>query len=67
MACFFPGALYYSKTGAFKVNQTIFEVGGKNKSKKQIKDNLNNAYLVKDDILYGSRYEIPLYLFGFLY
>jgi predicted AAA+ superfamily ATPase len=28
---------------------------------------LKNAYLVKDDILFGSKYEIPLYLFGFLY
>lgn len=59
--------VYYSKTGDFEINRTIFEIGGKNKTKKQIKNNLDNAYLVKDDILYGSKYEIPLYLFGFLY
>ena len=59
--------IYYSKAGDFKVENTVFEIGGKNKTKKQIKNNLNNAYLVKDDILYGNRFEIPLYLFGFLY
>lgn len=59
--------IYYSKTGDFEVNSTIFEIGGKNKTKKQIKNNLDNAYLVKDNILYGNRHEIPLYLFGFLY
>ena len=59
--------IYYSETGDFEVNNTIFEIGGKSKSKKQIKNNPDNAYLVKDDILYGNRFEIPLYLFGFLY
>lgn len=59
--------IYYSKTGDFEINDTVFEIGGKSKSKKQIKDKLDNAFLVKDDILYGSKYEIPLYLFGFLY
>ncbi len=59
--------IYYSKTGDFEVNNTIFEIGGKNKKLKQIQNNLDNAYLVKDNILYGSKYEIPLYLFGFLY
>ena len=59
--------IYYSPNGDFEVNRTLFEVGGKNKSLKQIKDKLKNAYLVKDDILFGSKYEIPLYLFGFLY
>ncbi len=61
------GKIFYSKAGDFEVNNTIFEIGGKNKTLKQIKNNLSNAYLVKDNILYGSKYEIPLYLFGFLY
>lgn len=43
-----------------------FEVGGSNKSKKQIKD-LKNAFVVKDGIDYGSGNVIPLWLFGFLY
>ena len=59
--------IYYDRTGDFEVEKTIFEIGGKNKNLKQIKENLGNAYLVKDDILVGSKYEIPLYLFGFLY
>jgi uncharacterized protein len=59
--------IYYSKTGDFEVNGTIFEIGGKNKTLKQIKSKLKNSFVVKDDILYGSRFEIPLYLFGFLY
>ena len=59
--------VHYSRVGDFVVNDIIFEVGGKSKSKKQIKNKLEKAYLVKDDILYGSKYEIPLYLFGFLY
>jgi len=59
--------IFYSKTGDFEVNNTIFEIGGKNKTLKQIKSHIGDAYLVKDDILYGNKYEIPLYLFGFLY
>jgi len=59
--------IFYSKTADFEVNNNLFEIGGKNKTLKQIKNNLSNAYLVKDNILYGSKYEIPLYLFGFLY
>jgi len=43
-----------------------FEVGGKNKSAKQIKD-LSNAYLALDGLTTGFRNEIPLWLFGFLY
>ena len=59
--------IYYSKIGDFVVNEKIFEIGGRNKDKKQIKGFLDDAYLVKDDILYGSKHEIPLHLFGFLY
>jgi len=43
-----------------------FEIGGKNKSKKQIKQ-IENSYIIKDDIEYGSGNIIPLWLFGFLY
>ncbi len=58
---------YYSKTGDYEVNGTIFEIGGKNKSRKQIKTAKAPSFIVKDDILYGSKRDIPLYLFGFLY
>lgn len=43
-----------------------FEIGGKNKSTKQIKE-VNNAFLALDGIITGFRNEIPLWLFGFLY
>lgn len=59
--------VYYSRVGDFKIRDYNFEIGGRSKQKKQIKDSLQNSYLVKDDILYSSKYEIPLYLFGFLY
>ncbi len=47
-------------------NTMYFEIGGKKKTKAQIY-NLENAYLVVDDIEQGSGNRIPLWLFGFLY
>lgn len=47
-------------------NTYLFEIGGKNKSKKQIAQ-LENAFVVKDDIEVGFQNSIPLWLFGFLY
>ena len=53
--------------GDFMVNNKYtFEIGGKNKSNHQIKD-LNNAWLVLDDIDNGIFNTIPLWLVGFLY
>jgi predicted AAA+ superfamily ATPase len=43
-----------------------FEIGGKNKNVRQIK-NLSHAYLALDGLTTGYRNEIPLWLFGFLY
>ena len=43
-----------------------FELGGKNKKQKQIKD-IKDSYLVKDDIEYGSSNIVPLWTFGLLY
>jgi predicted AAA+ superfamily ATPase len=43
-----------------------FEIGGKNKNARQIKD-VSNAYLALDGIATGFRNEIPLWLFGLLY
>ena len=40
--------------------------GGKNKSFKQIKD-IENSYVISDDIEIGFKNKIPLWLFGFLY
>lgn len=57
----------YIKGSDFRVDgQYIFEVGGKNKTTKQIKDQ-PNSFLAMDGIEYGSHRSIPLWLFGFLY
>lgn len=61
------GQVNASKIADFMVNEKyLFEVGGKNKSKKQVKD-VHNAFVVKDNIEIGSDNIIPLWLFGFLY
>ncbi|MDE3213552.1 MAG: ATP-binding protein [Bacteroidota bacterium] len=43
-----------------------FEIGGKDKSNKQIK-NKPDSFIIADDIETGYLNKIPLYLFGFLY
>lgn len=58
---------YSKKAGDYKVNNTVFEVGGRSKKGKQIRDLKNETFLVKDDILIGGKSTIPLYLFGFQY
>lgn len=58
--------LQMPKKSDFIVNDKYtFEIGGKNKTKKQIK-NVENAFVVKDNIEVGFD-EIPLWLLGFLY
>lgn len=44
----------------------LFEVGGKSKSTGQIAG-LENAYIAADEIEYGHKNTLPLWLFGFLY
>lgn len=44
----------------------ILEIGGKNKSKKQV-ENIKNAYIAKDQIEIGIDNIVPVWLFGFLY
>lgn len=59
--------VFYPKVGDFQVKDIIFEIGGKNKTAAQLKNVLARKYVVKDNIIVGSKSEIPLYLFGFLY
>lgn len=59
--------VYFSSIGDFQVQEYFFEIGGKGKSKKQIKDHLDKSFVVKEDILYPGTHEIPLHFFGFLY
>jgi len=55
------------KNGDFLVDKKYtFEIGGKSKSFKQIKD-LENSFVVKDDVEVGSDNILPLWSFGFLY
>lgn len=57
----------YPKQGDFLVNEKfLFEIGGKNKTNKQI-EGIENAFIVADDIEYGFKNKIPLWLFGFMY
>jgi len=59
--------IYYSDKADFLVNEKfIFEVGGKNKNKKQIAQ-IDNAFVVADDIEIGFGNKIPLWLFGMMY
>jgi predicted AAA+ superfamily ATPase len=59
--------LTYSPIGDFMVDKKyIFEVGGRNKGKKQL-EGAENAFIAADDIGYGFQNKIPLWLFGFLY
>ena len=59
--------VYYPDTGDFLVDEKyLFEVGGKNKTIKQIAG-IDNAYIAADDIEYRVGSKIPLWLFGFLY
>lgn len=61
------GKVNYSDQGDFVFQyKYIFEVGGKNKSPKQIKG-LTDAYIVADDMESGYKNKIPIWLFGFLY
>ena len=56
-----------SDSGDFVVDgKYTFEVGGKNKSFKQIQD-IPNSYLAIDDDFSMNEKKIPLWLFGFLY
>jgi len=57
----------YPPKGDFLVdNVYLFEIGGKNKGFTQIKD-IENSFVVSDDIEVGYKNKIPLWLFGFLY
>jgi len=47
-------------------NKYVFEIGGKNKDLKHVKDSVDGFVLV-DDIEVGFQKRIPLWLLGFLY
>jgi len=57
--------IFYSDIGDFRVDKYIFEIGGRGKSFKQIKD-IENSYVVADIDYTVDDKKIPLWLFGFL-
>jgi predicted AAA+ superfamily ATPase len=57
---------YHEKTDFLVNNVYAFEIGGKDKSNKQIVG-IENSFIVADGIEYGYQNKIPLWLFGFLY
>jgi predicted AAA+ superfamily ATPase len=57
----------YPNSGDFLVDKRfLFEIGGKSKSSKQLKE-ATNSYVVADNIEYGFDKKIPLWQFGLLY
>ncbi|MCF8389030.1 MAG: AAA family ATPase, partial [Bacteroidales bacterium] len=57
---------YPSKADFLIDKKYLFEVGGKNKTSKQIAG-LENAYIAADEIEHTFKNIIPLWMFGFLY
>ena len=55
-----------SKISDFEIDGITFEVGGKNKKGRQIKD-AEVGYLVKDDMEFAAGNSIPIWMFGFIY
>lgn len=63
----YENRITYPDDGDFLINNKWhFEVGGKNKTSKQLV-NIPNGFVAADDIEFGSQNKIPLWLFGFLY
>lgn len=58
--------IFYSKQGDYRVLDWIFEIGGKNKTGKQIGKIEGEGFLVKDGVLLPTKNSIPLFYFGFL-
>jgi hypothetical protein len=55
-----------SETDFIVDDKFSFEIGGKNKTRKQIIDS-KNTFIASDDIEYGFQNKIPLWMFGLMY
>ena len=55
-----------SRISDFEIDGKTFEVGGRNKGKKQV-SHVSEGYVVKDDIEFGTADTIPLWAFGLTY
>jgi uncharacterized protein len=58
--------VFYSNKGDYRVDNHLFEIGGKNKTGAQLQYADLPGILVKDDILHPRQNTIPLFYFGFL-
>lgn len=58
--------VYSSKISDFEIDDITFEVGGRNKKGRQLKE-ADKGYIVKDDIEYAVGKNIPIWMFGFIY
>lgn len=60
--------IFYHHNCDFQVNDIMFEIGGKNKTRQQLQNiSDKDGFLIKNDILISGKKTIPLYYFGFLY
>lgn len=50
----------------FVDSKYTFEVGGKNKKRRQIQE-IPDSYIIADDIEFGTDRQIPIWLLGFMY
>lgn len=58
--------VHSSAVSDFSICDYTFEVGGKKKTRRQVAD-VENSYVVKDDIEYATKTTIPLWAFGLNY
>ena len=58
--------VHSSDVSDFSIGDYTFEVGGKKKTRHQVAD-IENSFVVKDDIEYATRTAIPLWAFGLNY
>lgn len=57
-----------SPVADFEADGYTFEIGGKNKTRRQVSTiDSANAYVVRDDIEHAALHNIPLRMFGLLY
>lgn len=55
-----------SEKSDFVINNYTFEIGGKNKKQNQI-EQIQNSFIVKDNLEYGYLNVVPLWAFGLTY
>lgn len=58
--------VFYQKIGDFYVEGKTLEIGGKNKTRRQIKG-VEDAYVLSDDTVTAFKNTLPLWLLGILY